>query len=75
MAKVVCKNAIIKKIMSKIFDFILNIVSFPVQDARPFHLMRKLLFYYQEYFEIVVKIQIRTFGLKSSKTKYLPPSY
>ena len=66
---VVSKNAIFRKLGLKFLkNYFLKIsLYFLVEDAKPFHLICKLLFYYEEYFRIVVKILI--FGLKVWNTK------
>ena len=70
-AGVVSKNAIFQKLGLKFFkNYFLKISHyFLAEEAKPFHLICKLLFYYKEYFSTVVK-KIRIFSLKVRKLKF-----
>ena len=73
--EVVSIECIFTKIWCKTFEnYLLKIsIQFLVENAMPFHLIHKLI-YYQEYFSLIVK-KIRIFSLKNLKTKYLQIVY
>ena len=68
-AKVVSKNAVFQKFCLNFWKICLLLsIPFLVEDATPFHLICKVSFHYQDYFNIIAnKIQI--FCLKTLKIK------
>ena len=78
-AEVINKYAIFRKFSQELLKhcFLKTLIHFLLEDAKPFHLTYKLLFYFQKYFCIVV-LQVvlgRKFDQKVLKTKNMRISH